>query len=193
MLVKRLSVTGVTLRLGETIGLVLLSLVPTVARAQSGGQYRISSSAMVSGGGGAAGGLLSLLASVGLPAAGQVAGGAYALNAGFWAPQSSGPTGIDDPASAPLPLAIHRADPNPTSGPSTIVYDLPAVQRLALSIYNVNGRLVRSLESKPSPPGRHTMTWDGKDEAGLTVPAGLYFVRLGTDLGDRTEKLVVLR
>jgi hypothetical protein len=193
MLVKRLLVTRAAGRLGEAAGLVLLFLVPTVAGAQSGGAYRISSSAMVSGGGGAAGGLLSLLASAGLPAAGQVTGGAYALSAGFWVPQSSGPTGIADPASAPLPLAIHSAEPNPTTGPSTIVYDLPAVQRVALSIYNVHGRLVRTLDSKPSLPGRHSMAWDGKDEAGLTVPAGLYFVRLGTDLGNRTEKLVVLR
>lgn len=181
-----------TWRRGGPAGLLLL-LVPTAVMSQSGGAYRLSSYTIASGGGSATGGLLSLLASAGQPVAGQAAAGAYTLTAGFWDPHAAGPVGIDDIAGAPLPLAIRLATPNPTAGPSTIVLDLPAVRRLALSVYNVSGRLVRSLESAPLPPGQHRLAWDGRDEAGLNVPAGLYLVRLRTDLGNRTEKLVVLR
>ena len=192
MFVIRLSAPRAARRLGEAAGLLLL-LAPTAAMAQAGGPYHLTSSAIVAGGGGVAGGALSLLASAGQPVAGPAAGGAYALSGGFWVPQPAGPSGVADLASAPLPLAIHRAVPNPTAGSSTIVYDLPAVRRLALSVYDVGGRLVRSLEAAPPSPGRHTFAWDGRDAAGLAVPAGLYFLRLRTDLGDRTEKLVVLR
>ncbi|HWP32128.1 MAG TPA: FlgD immunoglobulin-like domain containing protein, partial [Solirubrobacterales bacterium] len=144
----------------------MLLLVPTIAMSQAGGAYRLSSYTIASGGGSASGGLLALLASAGQPVAGQAAAGAYSLTAGFWDPRPAGSVGIDEIAGAPLPLAIRLGTPNPTAGPSTIVLDLPAVHRLALSVYNVSGRLVRSLESAPLPPGQHRLAWDGRDEAG---------------------------
>lgn len=181
-------------RSGETAGLLLvLLLAPMAAMGQSGGSYDLSWHVIDSGGGGAAGGALSLFASAGQPVAGPASGGSYTLGAGFDFPQPAGPTSVRDLASAPLPLAVHRASPNPTAGPSTIVYDLPVVGRLALGIYDVSGRLVRVFESAPSAPGQHAFAWDGRDAGGLPVSTGLYFVRLRTDHGDRTEKLVVLR
>jgi hypothetical protein len=175
--------------------LLLLFAAPRSATAQSGGPYDLSWHVIDSGGGTAAGGALSLFASAGQPVAGSASGGSYTLIGGFEVPRSAGPTSIHDVPlpGAPLPLAIHRALPNPTTGPSTIVYDLPVVGRLALGVYDVGGRLVRRLESAPAAPGRHAFAWDGRDREGSPVATGLYFLRLDTDLGEHTEKLVVLR
>jgi hypothetical protein len=124
-----------------------------------------------SGGGNAAGGALTLFASAGQPAAGSATGGAYTLRGGFQLPPPGGPVSVPDLESAPLALAIHLASPNPTAGPSTIGYDLPAVGQLALGVYDVGGRLVRSLESAPQAPGRHVAAWDGRDAGGAIKDA----------------------
>jgi flagellar hook assembly protein FlgD len=63
----------------------------------------------------------------------------------------------------------------------------------ALSVYSVDGRLVRTLVSGQVGPGRVDVTWDGTDERGRRVGSGLYFVKLSAGEEVRRGKLVVLR
>jgi len=60
-------------------------------------------------------------------------------------------------------------------------------------VYNARGQRVRALRSGAQPAGRHLLHWDTRDQAGVQVPAGIYFVRV--QLGDRVlkQKLVVQR
>src|SRR5262249_8751904 len=93
-----------------------------------------------------------------------------------------GPNGtLDAPGDAPHPLALGRPSPNPSSGPLTLRFALPAEERVSLAIYDAQGRRVCELISGIEPAGPHALTWDRRDDAGHTLGAGLYFVRLDVE------------
>lgn len=74
-----------------------------------------------------------------------------------------------------------------------IVFAIPAPGRIALDVFDVGGRRVRTVADGPRDAGAHTATWDGRDASGGFVAAGVYFARLSTDAGSSTRKLVLRR
>jgi flagellar hook assembly protein FlgD len=61
-----------------------------------------------------------------------------------------------------------------------------------LAVYDVRGRLVRTLHDGPAAAGEHVYTWDGADEGGLRLAPGVYFTRLGTGSEAFSRKVVLL-
>ncbi len=80
--------------------------------------------------------------------------------------------------------------PNPARGSATLRFTLPGTGVASLAVYDVSGRLVRSLARGPFGAGPHVLRWDGRDAAGRVAPAGLYFVRLNAAGEMRTARLV---
>ncbi|HUV36699.1 MAG TPA: FlgD immunoglobulin-like domain containing protein, partial [Patescibacteria group bacterium] len=72
--------------------------------------------------------------------------------------------------------------------------DVPRVSRVGVRIYDVAGRLVRTLWDDTCKPGIYTHTWDGRNSNGHPVSGGVYFCRLTFDGGSEeiTRKLVLL-
>ena len=62
-----------------------------------------------------------------------------------------------------------------------------------VAVYDVTGRLIRTVVDRAMPPGAHDAAWDARDESGVKVSAGLYFVRLRTGGESYTQKVVVSR
>ncbi|MFO7650695.1 MAG: FlgD immunoglobulin-like domain containing protein, partial [bacterium] len=83
--------------------------------------------------------------------------------------------------------------PNPTRGGATVRYTIPAATEARLAIYDGSGRNVRTLTSGPQPAGVHTATWDGTDQLGRNVGAGVYLVRLTAGGLTRVSRLTVVR
>jgi uncharacterized delta-60 repeat protein len=97
---------------------------------------------------------------------------------------------VDSARSARLLPAF----PNPLVRHSTIAFDLRRDQQVQVRLYNAAGRVVRTLADGALPAGRHLKTWDGTDDQGNKVAAGVYFARL--DAGGGTQErcsIVVLR
>jgi hypothetical protein len=90
-------------------------------------------------------------------------------------------------------LALESPLPNPASGPSTIEFALPRDGRVALGVYDLQGRLVRELVTGDLPAGRHHATWDGRDVSGQVASAGVYFYRLDAAQGSLSRRMVWLR
>ena len=63
----------------------------------------------------------------------------------------------------------------------------------SLSLYDVNGRLVRTLARGSFAAGRQVGTWDGRDANGRSVANGIYFLRSLTGGQDASLKVVVAR
>jgi hypothetical protein len=102
------------------------------------------------------------------------------------------PTGVDDGAS-PLKVLVGN-HPNPFNPTTSVGYAVPRTGSVALSIYDASGRLVRTLVDVPShDAGRHSVSWDGRDENGMEVAAGVYFARLTVDSESATGKMVLLK
>ncbi len=60
-------------------------------------------------------------------------------------------------------------------------------------LHNVTGRLVRRLESGPRQRGIHATRWNGTDQYGRVVPAGVYFVRYSAGGTASTGRLTLVR
>lgn len=75
-----------------------------------------------------------------------------------------------------------------------IHYRLPEDEKeIGLSVYSVQGRLVKTLVSDRRGRGSHAVRWDGRDNSGRDVGSGIYFVRLQYGDDTRTRKTVIIR
>ncbi|MBM3306820.1 MAG: carboxypeptidase regulatory-like domain-containing protein [Candidatus Eisenbacteria bacterium] len=84
--------------------------------------------------------------------------------------------------------------PNPFSAGTGVRYVLPMETQVRLAVYDVSGRLVRTLlDGEIRPAGAHESVWDGRDERGLEVATGVYFARVACADGESTAKLVLIR
>jgi hypothetical protein len=93
--------------------------------------------------------------------------------------------------------AALRISPNPFRTNATMslgfATDLGGVKGMELKIYDATGRMIKDLSLPTAcflPP---TVVWDGTDMRGKAVPAGVYFVKLGTGPTAVTEKVLRLR
>ncbi len=110
----------------------------------------------------------------------------------FCGPRSgtAAPTPPVEPVSARF---LGAARPNPTHGASTIEFHMPRPGFAELSVFDVNGRRVRSIQAGNLPAGDHTRTWDGRTDRFSDAPAGIYFFMLNTVDGIRSQRVVLAR
>ena len=92
----------------------------------------------------------------------------------------------------PAVLALARPAPNPGHGTTLLRFSLPQAGHARLEILDLSGRRLWQAESELTA-GPHEWRWDGRGGQGGSVGAGLYFVRLVTPWGNRTERLIWLR
>jgi hypothetical protein len=84
--------------------------------------------------------------------------------------------------------------PNPFNPMTTIEYELPRGSAVSLRVYDVRGRLVKTLMALPEQPaGHYTSVWDGRDDAGLEVSSGVYVYRLEAGNEVITRRMAVIR
>jgi hypothetical protein len=101
------------------------------------------------------------------------------------------PTGIDDIPS--YRTALEQNVPNPFNGNTTIRYSLKERQQARVDVYDVRGRLVKTLVNEQRPAGFQTVKWDGTDRFGNRVASGVYFYRLVSQGRTFIKKTVLLR
>jgi hypothetical protein len=84
--------------------------------------------------------------------------------------------------------------PNPAVEAVEIAYSVPSAgSQVALSVYDMSGRLVRKLVDGPQGAGSHRVVWLGDDVDGNTVASGMYFYRLEVNGKVSTRKIVMFR
>ena len=83
--------------------------------------------------------------------------------------------------------------PNPFNPETTISYQLPVTGSVELAISNILGQKVRTLFNQRRTTGYHHVRWDGRNEAGVQVPSGVYLYRLVADNFVQTKKMLLLR
>lgn len=85
--------------------------------------------------------------------------------------------------------------PNPFNPSVTIRFTLAEPGTVELRVFDVDGRLVRTLVDGylTAAPEGHTVVWDGADEAGRPVGSGIYFTQLVSGDTNLTKKLVLVR
>jgi hypothetical protein len=90
-------------------------------------------------------------------------------------------------------LALHQNHPNPFNPATTISFALPERVRVNLSIYTLEGRLVKTLVDDALDEGIKEFEWDGTDASGNSVGSGVYFYRLKAGKRMLTKKMNLLK
>lgn len=105
--------------------------------------------------------------------------------------------GINNPpsTSSPKTFSLSQNYPNPFNPSTTIHYSLPGDQTvpLQLKIYDLRGRLIRTLVNEEKHPGQYSVHWDGMDERGMAVTSGTYIYRLMAGDFSSCKKMVLVR
>jgi hypothetical protein len=111
------------------------------------------------------------------------------MNAGW----VSGISGKPEYRISKYELRMGPNQPNPFKQFTTINYQLPKAGRVRLNVYNIAGQLVRTLVDGSQASGSHVARWDGRDERGREIAAGVYVCRLDAGGTNATRKLVHIK
>ena len=93
-------------------------------------------------------------------------------------------------ASSSVVTGLLPSSPNPFTHETKVGFSLAASSWARLSIYDVAGRLVRTLDEGAFPAGERHVVWEGKNDRGERVTSGVYFLRLDTNGVQRISKIV---
>ena len=96
-------------------------------------------------------------------------------------------------AHVPLVTSLFAPSPNPAQGIATVAFGLSRSGAVDLALYSVDGRRVRTLAHGPHAANTYRVAWDGRDEQGRKVAAGVYYARLTTAQGTYTRSVVILQ
>jgi FlgD Ig-like domain/Cytochrome c7 and related cytochrome c len=101
-------------------------------------------------------------------------------------------TGVADGGFGEGPGAQVMPAPNPFRSRTEIRYQVVDGSPILLAVFDASGRRVRVLTAAAQTPGRHTLVWDGRNDAGTATPAGVYFARITTGGTTATARMVKL-
>ncbi len=112
-------------------------------------------------------------------------------------PNTDHPTGVADREERLVPtrIVIEPNTPNPFTASTRIAYWIPAggTAHAVVAIYDVAGKRVKTIVDGDMAPGRHETAWDGTDDAGGRVPAGVYICRVDAAGSSATQRLILIR
>jgi hypothetical protein len=99
----------------------------------------------------------------------------------------------------PTVFALYQNMPNPFNPMTTIRYDIPVTKGrmvnypAVLQIFDIRGRLVRSLVNTVRRPGRYAVQWDGRADNGQAIASGMFIYKLQAGNFISKKKMVLIK
>lgn len=93
----------------------------------------------------------------------------------------------------PTDFVVHQNYPNPFSTTTRIDYALPQAERVEIAVYNIVGQKVRTFVAENQGVGRHSVVWDGTDDAGTRVTSGVYYYKVTAGEFTLTRSLLLIK
>lgn len=93
----------------------------------------------------------------------------------------------------PSEFALEQNYPNPFNPSTRITYSLPQQSNVRLTVYDITGREVRTLQAGFQLAGSYTVTWYGQDRFGRPAGSGVYFYRLTAGSYTAVNKMILLQ
>lgn len=106
------------------------------------------------------------------------------------------PLGIDNPPDngmLPKDFVLHQNYPNPFNPSTKLTFSLNRATDINLAVFNILGQKIKTLIDENRPAGKYDVEWDGCDEAGQTMPSGVYFYRIETENDVAARKMLLLK
>lgn len=95
--------------------------------------------------------------------------------------------------AVPEKFELMPAYPNPFNPTTQINYNLPASSKTIMTVYDMRGNKIRTLVNGNMDAGYHSVQWNGKDDKGKLVPAGIYLYQLQAGSAIRTRKMTFVK
>ncbi len=95
--------------------------------------------------------------------------------------------------SYPAAVVLHQNVPNPFNPTTTISYELDTAGPVDLQVFDLAGRLVKTLHHGTESAGHHEKVWQGRDRLGRPVATGVYFYRLRADNEVQTRRMLLAK
>ena len=100
----------------------------------------------------------------------------------------------NNPVVLPDDYVLDQNYPNPFNPTTNISFELPLDKRISVRVYDMTGRLVKTIvDNDLFNKGRHTVQWDGKSSAGVTVASGTYVYQLVYGNFSKSNTMVLLK
>ena len=88
---------------------------------------------------------------------------------------------------------LNQNYPNPFNPITNITYSIPQLEVVKLTIFNIRGQVIKTLVHKSHSPGNYNVIWNGTNNFGNPIPAGIYLYALETHSHRLVKKLVLLK
>ena len=95
--------------------------------------------------------------------------------------------------SIPNEFKLHQNFPNPFNPSTTIFYDVSLESNVKVTVFDLLGREIIKLVDQIEPVGNRSINWDGRDNVGNLVNAGVYIYQIEADAFIQTKKMVLLK
>jgi len=96
-------------------------------------------------------------------------------------------------SGVPNDFEVLQNYPNPFNPETAIAFAVPKAAQVKLAIYNVLGEQIRTLVSDFRQAGAYRVVWDGRNDAGVQVPSGVYLYRFEAGGVAKTKRMVLMR
>jgi len=100
---------------------------------------------------------------------------------------------IDPATLIPEVFALHQNYPNPFNPTTTLRYDLPEDANVNITIYDMMGRVVKTMVNSQQNAGFKSVRWNATNDKGAPVSAGLYLYTIEAGEYRQTRKMVLLK
>jgi hypothetical protein len=119
----------------------------------------------------------------------------YSFNADMYGdlPITVGGIHVHNQAAVPNEFSLEQNYPNPFNPSTTIDVSVASDSQIILNVYDINGRLVSTLANNVYEAGYHTFIWNGLDQTGNKVSAGIYFYSLYAGEMTVTKKMMFMK
>ncbi len=101
--------------------------------------------------------------------------------------------GINEGEKIPTEYALGQNYPNPFNPSTSIRFAVPKQSNVRIDIFDIFGRLVKTLVNQEYSPGNHSILWNGDDGSNMKVASGMYLCRLQSDGFVATNKLLMMK
>jgi hypothetical protein len=88
---------------------------------------------------------------------------------------------------------LGNAAPNPFNPSISISFNVGQAEEIDLNIYDLGGHLIKTLATQEFAAGQYSRRWDGRDNNGSLMPAGVYLVRIQSVTATDSKKITLVK
>ena len=93
----------------------------------------------------------------------------------------------------PTEYGLDQNYPNPFNPSTKIEFSIPEPAKVKIIVYNMLGQEIKTLLDEPKDLGFHFIEWNGKNDVGNQVAAGVYFYRIKANKYTKVKKMLLLK